>query len=131
MALIIFINIGAVAHIILERPFDELKENINTILSEIAFAVASLFLPLIMGDIFVSLAGDLIIYVLMGATIMNGIVSAIFIVPALVELYRKYCKKGDNKVNDEIVKDIEQDNGRDSRTQVQKFEMFSMASDPL
>ena len=96
------INIAAVAHTVIVRPFDELKENINTALSEVAFAVASLFLPLLANETSVTLAGDLMIYVLMGSTILNGIVSAVFIIPTLVELYRKYCRKDNNKVNNEF-----------------------------
>ena len=91
------INVAAAVQMVIVRPFDELKENINTALSEIAFAVATLFLPLLASGTGVTLAGDLMIYVLMGSTIANGIVSALFIVPTLVELYRKYCKKG-NKI---------------------------------
>ena len=93
---------AAVAHTVIVRPFDELKENINTALSEVAFAVASLFLPLLANETSVTLAGDLMIYVLMGSTILNGIVSAVFIIPTLVELYRKYCRKDNNKVNNEF-----------------------------
>ena len=96
------INIAAVAHTVIVRPFDELMENINTALSEVAFAVASLFLPLLANETSVTLAGDLMIYVLMGSTILNGIVSAVFIIPTLVELYRKYCRKDNNKVNNEF-----------------------------
>ena len=96
------INLTAAAHMVIVRPFDELKENINSATSEIAFASATLFLPLLLSGRSVSLAGDLMIYVLMGSTIANGIVSSLFIVPTLVELYRKYCKKG-IKIKDEFV----------------------------
>ena len=92
------INVAAAAHMIIVRPFDELKENINTTLSEVAFAVSNLFLPLLASETNVTIAGDLMIYVLMGSTILNGVVSTFFILPTLVELYRKYCRKGRNKV---------------------------------
>ena len=120
------INIAAVAHTVIVRPFDELMENINTALSEVAFAVASLFLPLLANETSVTLAGDLMIYVLMGSTILNGIVSTVFLILSLVELYRKYCRNYRNKVKDEYAYESELEKKGSTRTAVQRFEPFSM-----
>ena len=95
---------------VLLRPFDEAKENINTSLSEVAFAAATLLIPLLVIETHVALAGDLMIYILMGSTILNGLVSALFLIPMSVKLYRKYCKKGHTQVKEEYVKT---DNGKE------------------
>ena len=45
------------------------------------------------------IAAEVIIYSLIGSTVMTSVVCAIFLFPALKLICRKYCRKGQNKVS--------------------------------
>ena len=98
VSLMIIINFLATVQVMLVRPFEQLSENLNTGLQEMALAVATIQLPMIAMGKNVSLGGDIIIYTLMGSTILTGIICAVVMVPIMVSLCRKYCSKRPNKV---------------------------------
>ena len=99
IVLLILISAAAVPHMLLVRPFKELKDNLATTMSEVAFTVASTQLPLIAMKKNEDLAGDVLIYTLLGATILNGLICLLFMVPALVTLSKKYCNRAHKKVD--------------------------------
>ena len=45
----------------------------------------------------------MIIYTLMGSTVLNAIVCLVFLFPALKEIHKKYCRKRPNWVTSEPV----------------------------
>ena len=50
-----------------------------------------------------TLAGDVIIYTLMGSTVINGIICMVYLIPALKEVHKKYCQRRPNWVTSEPV----------------------------
>ena len=103
VGLIILISASAPLHMLFVRPFKEIKDNLSTTLSDTAYTVAATQLPFLAMKINETLAGDILIYTLMAATILYGVISAVFLVPALVRLYRKYCKKPANRIEIEVI----------------------------
>ena len=72
------------------------------------------------------IGGDIIIFSLMGSTILTAIVCIIFLIPKLVALCKKYCGKQTNRVGIKVVKTGEHENPDKRReTTMQKVEMSS------
>ena len=98
IGILITLNALGALHTMIVRPFKDLKDNISTSIAELAFTIACSTLPFIELKMGANTAGDVLIYSLMGATVLNGVVSAVFLVPTLRELYKKYCNKKRRRV---------------------------------
>ena len=103
ISLLILISGYAVPHMLIVRPFKELKDNITTTLSDVAFTIAGIQLPFLAMKRNEAMAGDILIFTLITATVLNGVICFVFFIPTIVELYRKYCKKKTNKIDIEII----------------------------
>ena len=90
---IILINLFTVCHLILARPFKEPKENVTNAISEAAMLIASAMLPFLAESYGKDLVSDLLIYVLMGSTLMNAAVSFAFALQVLLSKCVKKCRR--------------------------------------
>ena len=90
---IILINLFTLCHLIVARPFKEQKENVTTSVSEAAMFIASAMLPFLAESYEKEFVADLLIYVLMGSTLMNALVSFAFALQVLLSKCAKKCRR--------------------------------------
>ena len=74
ISLIIIINVLVVLQVVIVRPFIETRENLNVALSDGAFTLASSLLPFMAKRWNTTLFGDVMIYILLGSIVLNGVV---------------------------------------------------------
>ena len=80
-------------HLIIVRPFKDTKENITTGVAEVGMLLVSSMLPLLVESYQRALVGDLFIYILMGSTSLNAVISLIFATKAVIVACKKRCYK--------------------------------------
>ena len=97
-------NILFMVYLVIHKPFDETKENLGLIINEGAFTVAAMLLPFIMEVNYQQDAGDMMLYILQGSTMLGGAVSSLFLVAKISSLiYNKFRKRQPRERNQDSI----------------------------